>query len=99
MPRIPYASTTQANVSPLALGASRCETRLSSQPPTVWVIFGCLKGCLDGRECDASALADLHVWLLFFTNDLALTLKSEVGLQQQLDMFQQFYAKRGLQFM
>jgi hypothetical protein len=35
---------------------------------------------LDGKECDALALANLHVWLLFFADDLALTLKLEVGL-------------------
>ncbi len=38
----------------------------------------------------------MHVWLLLFTDDLALTLESEVGLQQQLDALQQFYAERGL---
>jgi hypothetical protein len=41
-----------------------------------------LKGCLDGRKCDAPALADVHVWLLFFANDLTLMSKSKVGLQQ-----------------
>jgi hypothetical protein len=40
-----------------------------------------LEGRLDGKECDAPALANLHVWLLLFTNDLALVSKSEVGLQ------------------
>ncbi len=51
---------------------------------------------MDGRKCDASALADVHVWLLFFVDDFALMSKSEVGLQQQLDAFQQFNAERGL---
>jgi hypothetical protein len=37
---------------------------------------------LDGRECDASTLADLHVWLLFFADDLVLMSELEVGLQQ-----------------
>jgi hypothetical protein len=55
-----------------------------------------LEGCLDGRKCDAPAVADVHIWLLFFANDLVLTLESEVGLQQQLDTFQKFCAKRGL---
>jgi hypothetical protein len=55
-----------------------------------------LEGRLDGRECDAPALADVHVWLLLFTDDLVLTSESEVGLQQQLDTLQQFYAERGL---
>jgi hypothetical protein len=45
-----------------------------------------LKGHLDGKECDAPALANLHVWLLFFANDLILMSELEVGLQQQLDM-------------
>jgi hypothetical protein len=41
-----------------------------------------LEGCLDDKECDALALADVHIWLLLFVNDLALTSKSKVGLQQ-----------------
>jgi len=44
-----------------------------------------LEGRLDGRECDALTLADMHVWLLLFADDLALTLELEVRLQQQLD--------------
>ncbi len=55
-----------------------------------------LEGRLDGRECDAPTLTDVHVWLLFFVDDLVLTSESEVGLQQQLDTFQQFYVERGL---
>jgi hypothetical protein len=55
-----------------------------------------LEGCLDSRECDAPALANVHVWLLLFENDLALTLESEVGFQQQLDVLQQFCAECGL---
>jgi len=47
-----------------------------------------LKGHLDGKECDAPTLANVHVWLLLFANDLALTSKLEVGLQQQLDALQ-----------
>jgi len=35
---------------------------------------------LDGKECDALALADVHVWVLFFADDLALTWESKVGL-------------------
>jgi len=38
----------------------------------------------------------VHVWLLLFADDLALTSESEVGLQQQLNTLQQFYVKRGL---
>jgi len=55
-----------------------------------------LEGRLDGRECDAPALADVHVWLLVFANDLALTSESKVGLQQQLDALQQFCVEHGL---
>jgi MarR-like DNA-binding transcriptional regulator SgrR of sgrS sRNA len=55
-----------------------------------------LEGRLDGRECDAPTLADVHVWLLLFADDLALTSESKVGLQQQLDALQQFCAEHGL---
>jgi hypothetical protein len=48
--------------------------------------FDALKEHLDGRECDAPTLANLHVWLLLFVDDFAPM--SEVGLQQQLDMLQ-----------
>jgi len=41
-----------------------------------------LEGHLDGRECNASAVVDLHVWLLLFADDLVLMSESEVGLQQ-----------------
>jgi hypothetical protein len=39
-----------------------------------------LEGRLNNRKCDASALANVHVWLLLFANDLTLTSESEVGL-------------------
>jgi hypothetical protein len=39
-----------------------------------------LEGRLDGKECDAPALVDVHVWVLFFADDLALTWESKVGL-------------------
>jgi hypothetical protein len=55
-----------------------------------------LKGHLDGRECDAPALVDVHVWLLFFADDLAFMSESEVGLQQQLDALQQLCVECGL---
>jgi hypothetical protein len=55
-----------------------------------------LEGCLEGKKYDALVLADLHIWPLHFVDDLTLTSKSEVGLQQQLDMLQQFYVERGL---
>ncbi len=40
-----------------------------------------LEGRLDGRECDASILAEVHVWLLFFADGLILTSELELGLQ------------------
>jgi hypothetical protein len=55
-----------------------------------------LKGRLDGRECDAPALVDVHVWLLFFVDDFILMLELEVGLQQHLDALQQFCVECGL---
>ncbi len=55
-----------------------------------------LKGRLDSRKCDALALVNMHVWLLFFANDLVLTSKLEVGLQQQLNALEYFYVDRGL---
>jgi hypothetical protein len=51
---------------------------------------------LDDRKCDAPALADVHIWFLFFVDDLVLTSKSEVGLKQQLDTLQQLCAERVL---
>jgi hypothetical protein len=39
-----------------------------------------LERCLDGRKCNALALTDLHVWLLFFADGFALMSKSKVGL-------------------
>ncbi len=39
-----------------------------------------LEGRLDGKECDALALTDVHIWLLLFADDLVLMLKSKVGL-------------------
>ncbi len=41
-----------------------------------------LEGHLDGRKCDAPTLAHVHVWLLLFVDDLALTSESKVRLQQ-----------------
>jgi hypothetical protein len=55
-----------------------------------------LKGRLDDKECDAPTLANMHVWLLLFAYDLALTSKLEVGLQEQLNAFRQFYVECGL---
>ncbi len=55
-----------------------------------------LERCLDDRECDAPTLVDLHVWLLPFVDDFILMSESEMGLQQQLNMLQQFCVERGL---
>jgi hypothetical protein len=49
-----------------------------------------------GRECDAPTLANMHIWLLLFINDLVLTLELEVGLLQQLNALQQLCAEHGL---
>ncbi len=54
---------------------ARCETRFSSQPLLFGLYLDALEGCLDGRECNAPALANMHVWLLIFTNDFTLTSK------------------------
>ncbi len=67
----------------------RCQQGVKQGWPLSPLLFGlyldALKGRLDGKECDASSLADVHIWLLLFTNDLTLTSESEVGPQQQLD--------------
>jgi hypothetical protein len=59
---------------------TRCETRLPSQPLLFGLYLDALEGHLDGRKCDASALANVHVWLLLFADDLALTSGSKMGL-------------------
>jgi hypothetical protein len=56
-------------------------------PLSFWLYLDALERHLDGRECDAPALANLHAQLLLFVDDPALMSKLEVGLQQQLDMF------------
>ncbi len=64
----------------------RCQQGLKQGFPLNLLLFGlyldALEGRLDGRECDAPALADVHVWLPLFINNLVLMLESKVGLQQ-----------------
>jgi hypothetical protein len=78
----------------------KCQQGVKQGCPFNPLLFGlyldALEGRLDGRECDAPALANMHVWLLLFANNLVLTSDSKVGLHEQLDMLQQFCAKRGL---
>ncbi len=77
----------------------RCQQGVKPGCPFSPLLFGlyldALEGHLDGRGCDAPTLADVHVWLLLFANDLVLTSESKVGLQQQLDTLQQFCTKCG----
>ncbi len=64
----------------------KCQQGVKQGCPLNPLLFGLYldasKGRLDGRECDASTLVNVHVWLLFFADDFVLTLKLEVGLQQ-----------------
>ncbi len=52
----------------------RCQQDVKQGYPFSPLLFGlyldALEGHLDGRECDAPALVDMHVWLLFFATSL-----------------------------
>ncbi len=58
----------------------RCQQGCPLNPLLFGLHLDALEGCLDGKECDAPTLADVHVWLLLFADDFVLTSESEVGL-------------------
>ncbi len=62
----------------------RCQQGVKQGYPFKALLFGlhldALEGRSDNRDCDALALADVHVWLLLFANDLTLTSESRVEL-------------------
>jgi hypothetical protein len=66
-----------------ATSSFKCQQGVKQGCPFNPLLFGlyldAMEGRLDGRECDAPALADLHLWLLLFVDDFTLMSKSRGG--------------------